>query len=133
MQILKEKYSAIPNSVFESQDIDLIFDHYCDEFLKDNDSEINFVMMFLNIIRDFTYHKIDEKTLSTLIHKSLFDHRTKKYHYEPHLWSINDVLSLMHELLDITWTKDSSEYQDYKKELDIRLTTLVEKYQESNR
>lgn len=129
MPILKEEYLSIPDSVFASKDIDMIFNYYSNEFLGEKDTVGEFLAMFLNIIRDFLAHKIDEKTLSSLIQKSLFDERTKKYHYEPYLWSINDVLAMLHELLDITWTKGSSDYEDYLKNLRERFVGLAEKYQ----
>ncbi len=131
MSILKKDYESIPNSIFESKNVDVIFDHYCSEFLKEDNTESEFVEMALNIIRDFLEHKFDENMLSFLIHKSLLDKRTRKYHQEPHLWSINDVLALWLELLDITWIKDGSEYKKYLEELQDKFTYLVRKYQNS--
>ena len=132
MFILRKDYHSLSETTLASKDVDKIFDGYYVEFLVDNDhADIpdKFVAMAFNIIKDFLDRKIDEKTLSSLIQKSLIDKRVNKYNYEPYLWQINDVLALWMELLDITWTQESPDYQTYLKKLPERLMSLVEEYQ----
>ena len=129
MSVFKHVIRDNPDFIFTRGEIDSIFDHYYNEFWRETQDVSMFVAMFLNIVRDFLTHEISEETLSALINKSLFDERTKQYHYEPYLWSINDVLALLHELLDVTWTKGSDNYSDYLIDLEARYTALAEKYQ----
>lgn len=98
--------------------------------ISDNVNE--FVKMSLIIISDFLEKKFDEKTLSRLIHLSLLDNKIGKYHFQPYLWKINDVLALLHELLDITWTMDGIDYDNYLTELRAKLIELDLAYQGKN-
>jgi len=77
---------------------------------------------------DFLTKKISTLTLDQLIHASLFNKEIKKYHYEPYLWQINDVLALVHALLDIQWSEESEHYQEYLAETKKRFDQLVKKY-----
>ncbi|NCN87574.1 MAG: hypothetical protein GW941_01615 [Candidatus Pacebacteria bacterium] len=128
MPIIKEKYTTIPDSILKSDDMDKLLDCYINEFLNKESNESGFVKMFLNIINDFLDSKINEETLSKLIHKSLFNEKIKKFHYEPYTSSINDIISILHRLLDITWTQKSPNYEEYLVEVQNEFNTLIKKY-----
>ncbi|PIY79692.1 MAG: hypothetical protein COY81_01245 [Candidatus Pacebacteria bacterium CG_4_10_14_0_8_um_filter_43_12] len=129
MSIIKDGYKTIQESVFQLSDINTLFESYLDEFFPGQTTTITqFIEMFLNILRDFFQAKIDEKTLSLLVHKSLYSEKTKKYHYKPYLFPYNDILSLIHEVHDINWSRESPHYQTYLEELRKKWKRLVVKY-----
>jgi hypothetical protein len=131
MEYIKKLYSIIHPEDFSKHGRDLL-QCYINEFIdienSDKEKVKQFVRLMLHIIYDFLTKKISSLTLDQLIHASLFNKEIKKFHEAPYLWQINDLLALVHELLDIQWTEESEHYQEYLQKIKLRFDQLVEKY-----
>jgi len=131
MEYIKKSYSNIHPEDFNKHGRDLL-QLYINEFIdfenSDKEKVKQFVKLMLHIINDFLTKNISSLTLDQLIHASLFNKEIKKFHEDPYLWQINDLLALIHELLDVQWTEESEHYQEYLHKIKSRFDQLIEKY-----
>lgn len=105
-----------------------MFSAYINEFMPQKETLQDFIQLSCNMCRDFFEGKIDEQTISALIHQSLIHPKTKKFHFKPYINRISDIIFLLHTLLDITWVKPSDQYEEYLSTLRSDWEIIVQKY-----